>query len=173
MKSTETKSMVLLHHHLKALRLPTIGSECEKVASQAAADNVDHLAYLLQLCELELLERERKAADRRMKAARFPTMKSLDNFDFTGPPVGQQDADRRAGQVRVHRQARERAPGREPGHRQVPPGHRPRRGGVCQGLQGAVLPGHGAGDHTDRGQGRTELPAPEDPAGEVRPARPR
>jgi DNA replication protein DnaC len=56
------------------------------VASQAAADNVDHLAYLLQLCELELLERERKAADRRMKAARFPTMKSLDNFDFTARP---------------------------------------------------------------------------------------
>lgn len=32
MKSQETKSMVLLHHHLKALRLPTIGAECEKVA---------------------------------------------------------------------------------------------------------------------------------------------
>ena len=70
MKSLETKSMVLLHHHLKALRLPTIGAECEKVAAQAATDNADHLAYLLQLCELELLERERKAAERRLKAAR-------------------------------------------------------------------------------------------------------
>ena len=49
--------MVLLRHHLKALRLPTIGSECEKVAAQAASDNVDHLSYLLQLSELELLER--------------------------------------------------------------------------------------------------------------------
>jgi DNA replication protein DnaC len=86
MKSAETKSMVLLHHHLRALRLPTIGSECVKLTTQAAADNVDHLAYLLQLCELELLERERKAADRRPKAARFPTMKSLDNFDFTARP---------------------------------------------------------------------------------------
>jgi len=86
MKSQETKSMVLLHHHLKALRLPTIGAECEKVTNQAAADNVDHLAYLLQLTELELLERERKAAGRRLKAARFPTMKSLDNFDFTARP---------------------------------------------------------------------------------------
>ena len=43
MKTLEAKSLVLLHHHLKALRLPTIGAECEKVAAQAAADNVDHL----------------------------------------------------------------------------------------------------------------------------------
>jgi hypothetical protein len=38
-KTLESKSVVLLHHHLKALRLPTIGAECEKVAKQAAADN--------------------------------------------------------------------------------------------------------------------------------------
>jgi len=82
----ETKSVVLLHHHLKALRLPTIGAECEKVAKQAAADNADHLAYLLQLSELELLERERKAAERRLKAARFPTLKSFDSFDFAARP---------------------------------------------------------------------------------------
>jgi DNA replication protein DnaC len=86
MKKLETKSVVLLHHHLKALRLPTIGAECEKVAARAAADNVDHLAYLLQLSELELLERERKAAERRLKAAKFPTLKSLESFDFTARP---------------------------------------------------------------------------------------
>ena len=53
MKTTETKSTVLLHHHLKALRLPTVAAECEKVATQAAADNADHLSYLLRLTELE------------------------------------------------------------------------------------------------------------------------
>jgi len=52
MKSLESKSMVLIHHHLKALRLPTVASECEKVAARCAADNVDHLTYLLQLTEL-------------------------------------------------------------------------------------------------------------------------
>ena len=86
MKKLESKSMVLLHHHLKALRLPTIGSQCEGVAQRAAADNVDHLSYLLQLSELELLERERKAAERRLKAAKFPTLKTLDTFDFTARP---------------------------------------------------------------------------------------
>jgi DNA replication protein DnaC len=86
MKRLEAKSMVLLKHHLKALRLPTIGAECEKVAAQAATDNVDHLSFLLQLCELELLERERKSAERRMKAAKFPSPKSLATFDFLARP---------------------------------------------------------------------------------------
>ena len=86
MKQLQSTSLVLLHHHLKALRLPTITAECEKLARQAAADNADHLTYLLQLTELELLERERKAAERRLKAARFPTHKTLEGFDFAVRP---------------------------------------------------------------------------------------
>jgi len=84
--TTESKGTVLLKHHLKALKLPTLLSECEKVAARCATDNVDHLTFLLQLCELELIERERKAAERRLKAARFPTAKQLDEFDFTARP---------------------------------------------------------------------------------------
>ena len=86
MKSLEAKSLVLLHHHLKALRLPTVAAECEKVAAQAASDNVDHLSFLLQLLELELLDREKRATERRLKAAKFPTTKSLENFDFAARP---------------------------------------------------------------------------------------
>jgi DNA replication protein DnaC len=84
--STPPKSVVLLKHHLKVLKLPTILSECEKVAARCAADNADHLAFLLQLCELELIEREQKAAQRRLKAARFPAAKLLDEFDFSARP---------------------------------------------------------------------------------------
>jgi DNA replication protein DnaC len=86
MKKIETKSVVLLQHHLKALKLPTILAECQKIASRCAADNVDHLGFLLQLCELELIDREKRAAERRLKAARFPTYKTLENFDFTAQP---------------------------------------------------------------------------------------
>ena len=86
MKKTETKSTVLLAHHLKALKLPTMLAECEKTAARCASDNVDHLGFLLQLCELELLERERKAAVRRLKAANFPNPKTLDSFDFSAQP---------------------------------------------------------------------------------------
>jgi DNA replication protein DnaC len=84
MKKTETKSTVLLRHHLKSLKLPTMHEECEKIANRCATDNADHLAFLLQLCELELIERERRAAERRLKAARFPNLKTLESFDFSG-----------------------------------------------------------------------------------------
>jgi DNA replication protein DnaC len=86
MKKIETRSTVLLKHHLKALRLPTMTAECEKVARRCAAEDVDHLGFLLQLCELELIERERRAAQRRLKAARFPTVKTLEAFDFASAP---------------------------------------------------------------------------------------
>ena len=86
MKKIETKSVVLLKHHLKALKMPTMNSECEKIAARCAQENVDHLGFLLQLCELELLDRERRAADRRLKDAKFPTYKTLENFDFAAQP---------------------------------------------------------------------------------------
>ncbi len=80
------KSTVLLKHHLKQLKLPTMLAECEKIAARAAKDNLDHLAFLLQLCELELIDRERRAGERRLKAARFPSHKTLDTFDFKSRP---------------------------------------------------------------------------------------
>jgi DNA replication protein DnaC len=86
MKKLETKSTVLLRHHLKALKLPTMHAECQKVAARAARDNVDHLGFLLQLCELELIEREKRAAERRLKAAKLPNIKTLETFDFAAQP---------------------------------------------------------------------------------------
>src|SRR5271156_200837 len=86
MNKIDTKSTVLLKHHLKVLKLPTMYAECEKIAQRCAADNADYLAFLLQLSELELIERERKGADRRLKAARFPAHKLLDEFDFSARP---------------------------------------------------------------------------------------
>jgi len=73
---------VLLTHHLKKLRLPTFLSEHDKLARQCAAEGKDHVQYLLRLCELELIERERRMIERRIKAAKFPATKSLDSFDF-------------------------------------------------------------------------------------------
>ena len=73
---------VLLEHYLKQLRLPTFGREYDKVARQCAQEDVDHPRYLLRLCELELLDRERRAIERRIRAAHFSVIKSLDSFDF-------------------------------------------------------------------------------------------
>ena len=80
------KSTVLLEHHLKELKLPTFLREYDKVASRCAAEGVDHPDYLLRLSELELIDRHHRMVDRRIKAAHFPTTKSLDTFDFLAIP---------------------------------------------------------------------------------------
>jgi len=78
---------ILLQHHLKKLKLPTVLREYEKLARQCAAENVDHIRYLARLIELELLDREARMIDRRIKAARFPAIKSLESFDFDAIPA--------------------------------------------------------------------------------------
>jgi len=77
---------LLLTHHLKSLRLPTFLREYDKVAKLCAAEGVDHTRYLLRLSELELIDRERRMVERRIKGAKFPTIKSLDSFDFKAMP---------------------------------------------------------------------------------------
>jgi DNA replication protein DnaC len=77
---------VLLAHHLKALKLPTFLREHDKLARQCAAEGADHLRYLLRLAELELIEREGRMVERRIREAHFPTVKSLDSFDFLAIP---------------------------------------------------------------------------------------
>ena len=80
------KSALLLEHHLKELRLPSFLREYGKLAAQCAAENVDHPEYLLRLAELELIDRHQRMVERRIRAARFPAVKSLDTFDFLAIP---------------------------------------------------------------------------------------
>ena len=77
---------VLLAHHLKALKLPSFLRDYDKLARQCAAEAVDHAGYLLRLAELELIERERRMVERRIREARFPAVRSLDSFDFLALP---------------------------------------------------------------------------------------
>ena len=81
------RSKLLLEAHLKALRLPTFLREYDKLARQCAAESLDSRSFLQQLCELELLDREQWATERRIKAAKFPVTKSLDTFDFPSLPA--------------------------------------------------------------------------------------
>ena len=81
-----TKPTLLLEAHLKALRLPTFLREYDKVARHCAQEGLDCPRYLCRLCELELLDREQRATERRIKAAKFPVLKSLDTFEFRAIP---------------------------------------------------------------------------------------
>ncbi len=84
--TTAGTPQVLLAHHLKQLKLPTVLREYDKVARECAQEGVDHPRYLLRLIELELIDRERRTIERRIRAARFPDVKGLDTFDFTAIP---------------------------------------------------------------------------------------
>ena len=83
---TADTPQLLLEHHLKELRLPTILREYDKVARQCAVEQVDYQHYLLRITELELLDRERRATERRIRQAKFPVVKTMDSFDFLAIP---------------------------------------------------------------------------------------
>ena len=83
--STEAPE-ILLAHYLKTLKLPTFQREYQKLARLCATEGVDHIDYLFRLAEREMIERDRRKVERRIKAAKFPVVKSLDSFDFTAIP---------------------------------------------------------------------------------------
>jgi hypothetical protein len=58
---------VLLAHHLRQLKLPTFLREYEKLAAEAAREGLDHVRFLLRLAELELIDRERRMVERRIR----------------------------------------------------------------------------------------------------------
>lgn len=80
------RSTVLLEHYLGLLKLPAIKREYEGVAAACAREGEDAIEFLTRLCERECLEREQRAAERRVRAAGFPIIKTLDTFDFNAQP---------------------------------------------------------------------------------------
>ena len=90
-------------HHLKTLKLPTFLREYDKLARQCATEGAGHVRYLVRLTELELIDRERRMVERRIRQARFPAVKSLDSFDFKAIAIAQQDAGSGVGAMRIRR----------------------------------------------------------------------
>lgn len=89
MRSHETnvqRPTALLDHYLKKLKLPAFLREYKTTVSVCANEGQDSIAFLSRLCERELLKREQRAAERRIKDARFPVLKTLDLFDFSAQP---------------------------------------------------------------------------------------
>jgi len=87
---TQEKPQLLLKHYLKKLKLPTLLRDYESVAATCAKDNCDYVTFLLRLIERETLDREKRSAERRVKNARFPVIKTLDTFNFQAQPSIQQ-----------------------------------------------------------------------------------
>jgi DNA replication protein DnaC len=83
---SKEEAKVLLVHHLKALKLPTILREYQSLAQLCAQERVGYSDFLLRLTERELIDREQRAAERRIREAKFPVHKTLDTFDFSLQP---------------------------------------------------------------------------------------
>ena len=67
------------------LRLPVIRRLVIDLCRQAASEGWDHLRFLTHLIELEARSRHDKSAQRRVRQARFPVIKTLDTFDWNWP----------------------------------------------------------------------------------------
>src|ERR1700759_3557880 len=80
-----------IRQHCKALRMPTIGGQFDRLAETAVREGQSHTGYLEALLAAEMEERESRAIARLLHEARLPRMKTLDAFEFdrSGVSAGQ------------------------------------------------------------------------------------
>ena len=69
-------------HLSRALKTPRIRESAAALADRARAEDWDHETYLARVLEEEVLARETSGSRQRVKAARLPAVKTLDDFDF-------------------------------------------------------------------------------------------
>jgi DNA replication protein DnaC len=70
---------------LRILGLSFMAEHHAQLAAKAACDSLSHVDYLTRLTEGELNLRRDKACVRRIKSARFPVVKTLDQFSWSWP----------------------------------------------------------------------------------------
>ena len=75
-----------IRQYTRQLRLPTIGSQCLKLAEEAVKQKQGHVTYLEALLGAEVEERQRNAVSRRIQEAKFPKVKTLEDFHFEEAP---------------------------------------------------------------------------------------
>ena len=77
---------LLLETYLRQLHLPAFAEQYLAIATDAAQKNLDYPRYLLALVEQEIHSREQNRIQRRVKAAHFPLLKEMADFDFSALP---------------------------------------------------------------------------------------
>ncbi len=77
---------LLLESYLKALRLPAFVQQYRRIAEDAARENLSYERFLLALAEHEVTQREAHRRTHCIRAARFPVLKELADFDFSVVP---------------------------------------------------------------------------------------
>ena len=72
---------------MQARRRPTVRRDYASVGAVCSQERCRYPQYLLRLVERALIDRERRATERRIKAAQFPVLKTIDRFDFKAQPA--------------------------------------------------------------------------------------
>lgn len=77
----------VIRQNCRTLKTPAIAAQYQGLAEAAAREGHSHVRYLDALLGAEIDERERKAVLRRVKEARLPRLKTLQEFDFAQSSV--------------------------------------------------------------------------------------
>jgi DNA replication protein DnaC len=81
----QEKALEPLSKLLMRLQLANIRSQYHELAQTAAEQGWSHLDYLQRLIEGEVAHRDDKSLERRVRLARFPLFKTLDQFQWSWP----------------------------------------------------------------------------------------
>lgn len=71
---------------LDKLKMDHLGAQLETVCEQASKRDLGYQEFLLEALQTEWRGRHQKGVDGRLKQARFPWLKTLEQFDFTFQP---------------------------------------------------------------------------------------
>src|SRR6266403_5029909 len=82
---TRNPADLLLNEHLDYLKLTCVKENCPPLAVESAANHWSHLDYLGRLLQGEVAARQQRTIARRIKAARFPVIKTLEGFRWDWP----------------------------------------------------------------------------------------
>jgi DNA replication protein DnaC len=81
-EQTQALEHASVKQYCKALRVPMIGAHFVQLAEQAIKEQRSHIGYLEALLTMESEERDRHAIQQRLRDAKLPRVKTLEEFDF-------------------------------------------------------------------------------------------
>src|SRR5712691_12856623 len=81
-QTTHALEHASVRQYCKVLRMPVIGSNFVRLSEQAIKEQRSHIGYLEALLTMEAEERDRHAIQKRIRDAKLPRLKTLEEFDF-------------------------------------------------------------------------------------------
>jgi DNA replication protein DnaC len=82
----QSLTVAAIRSYCRQLRMPTIAAQCVPLSQDALRENTSHLAFLEALLREEVEERTGHAIANRVREARLPRFKTLEEFDFNAAP---------------------------------------------------------------------------------------